>query len=201
MALSHPMGSCFDHLKSPQSDLGSFLGADAIPRTYSRVRECSGRHCCRTALPATVRSYHGAPTGSLKASRGAIGTSSRTTVSAPQSAARKARRSNVRPGSTDRSLTETTSQPWEQPTTVIRQPHHAVLSKVQSVDQPMRLGMRCRLSPTADVPSHTSGGSYGPLPGSSAATKSGSVEIAGVRHSAHRAAPSPPSSRAYQSPP
>ena len=31
------------------------------------------------------------------------------------------------------------------------------LSKVQSVDQRMRLGMRCRLSPTADVPSHTSG--------------------------------------------
>ena len=30
-------------------------------------------------------------------------------------------------------------------------------SKVQSVDQRMRLGMRCRLSPTADVPSHTSG--------------------------------------------
>ena len=30
------------------------------------------------------------------------------------------------------------------------------LSKVQSVDQRMRLGMRCRLSPTADVPSHTS---------------------------------------------
>ena len=32
-----------------------------------------------------------------------------------------------------------------------------LLSKVQSVDQRMRLGMRCRLSPTADVPSHTSG--------------------------------------------
>ena len=31
------------------------------------------------------------------------------------------------------------------------------LSKVQSVDQRIRLGMRCRLSPTADVPSHTSG--------------------------------------------
>ena len=31
------------------------------------------------------------------------------------------------------------------------------LSKVQSVDQRMRLGMRCRLSPTADVPSHTAG--------------------------------------------
>ena len=31
------------------------------------------------------------------------------------------------------------------------------LSEVQSVDQRMRLGMRCRLSPTADVPSHTSG--------------------------------------------
>ena len=31
------------------------------------------------------------------------------------------------------------------------------LSKVQSVDQRMRLGTRCRLSPTADVPSHTSG--------------------------------------------
>ena len=31
------------------------------------------------------------------------------------------------------------------------------LTKVQSVDQRMRLGMRCRLSPTADVPSHTSG--------------------------------------------
>ena len=31
------------------------------------------------------------------------------------------------------------------------------LSKVHSVDQWMRLGMRCRLSPTADVPSHTSG--------------------------------------------
>ena len=31
----------------------------------------------------------------------------------------------------------------------------AVLSKIQSVDQRMR--MRCRLSPTADVPSHTSG--------------------------------------------
>ena len=30
-------------------------------------------------------------------------------------------------------------------------------SKVQSVDQRMRLGMRCRLSPTADVLSHTSG--------------------------------------------
>jgi hypothetical protein len=29
------------------------------------------------------------------------------------------------------------------------------LSKVQSVDQRMR--MRCRFSPTADVPSHTSG--------------------------------------------
>jgi hypothetical protein len=33
-----------------------------------------------------------------------------------------------------------------------------MLSKVQSVDQRMRLRMRCRLSPTADVPSHTSGG-------------------------------------------
>ena len=32
-----------------------------------------------------------------------------------------------------------------------------LLSKVQPVDQRMRLGMRCRLSPTADVPSHTSG--------------------------------------------
>jgi hypothetical protein len=32
----------------------------------------------------------------------------------------------------------------------------ASLSKVQSVDQRMRVGMRCRLSPT-DVPSHTSG--------------------------------------------
>ena len=31
------------------------------------------------------------------------------------------------------------------------------LSKVQSVDQRMRPGMRCPLSPTADVPSHTSG--------------------------------------------
>jgi len=31
------------------------------------------------------------------------------------------------------------------------------LSKGQSVDQRMRLGMQCRLSPTADVPSHTSG--------------------------------------------
>ena len=30
-------------------------------------------------------------------------------------------------------------------------------SKIQSVDQRMRLGTRCRLSPTADVPSHTSG--------------------------------------------
>ena len=36
-------------------------------------------------------------------------------------------------------------------------------SKVQSVDQRMRLGMRCRLSPTADVPSHTSGAAMGPL--------------------------------------
>src|SRR6478736_5405524 len=27
----------------------------------------------------------------------------------------------------------------------------------------MRLGMRCRLSPTADVPSHTSGAAMGPL--------------------------------------
>ena len=33
----------------------------------------------------------------------------------------------------------------------------ALLSKVQSVDQRMRLECRCRLSPTADVPSHTSG--------------------------------------------
>ena len=33
--------------------------------------------------------------------------------------------------------------------------YSAFLSKVQSVDQRMRLGMRCRLSPTADVPSHT----------------------------------------------
>jgi hypothetical protein len=32
-----------------------------------------------------------------------------------------------------------------------------VLSKVQSVDQRIRLEMRCRLSPTADVPLHTSG--------------------------------------------
>ena len=31
------------------------------------------------------------------------------------------------------------------------------LSKVQLVDQRMRLGMRCRLSPTTNVPSHTSG--------------------------------------------
>ena len=30
-----------------------------------------------------------------------------------------------------------------------------------SVDQRMRLGMRCRLSPTADVPSHTSGAAMG----------------------------------------
>ena len=32
-----------------------------------------------------------------------------------------------------------------------------ILSKVQPLDQRMRLGMRCRLSPTADVQSHTSG--------------------------------------------
>jgi len=32
-----------------------------------------------------------------------------------------------------------------------------LLSKVQSVDQRMRLGMGCRLSPIADVPPHTSG--------------------------------------------
>ena len=41
-----------------------------------------------------------------------------------------------------------------------KRPHQAApmsLSKVQSVDQQMRIGMRCRLSPTADVPSHTSG--------------------------------------------
>ena len=38
-----------------------------------------------------------------------------------------------------------------------------LLSKVQSVDQRMRLGMRCRLSPTADVPSHTSGAAMGQL--------------------------------------
>src|SRR5580765_7853860 len=31
------------------------------------------------------------------------------------------------------------------------------LSKVQSIDQQMRLGMRCRLSPTADVCDGTSG--------------------------------------------
>ena len=37
------------------------------------------------------------------------------------------------------------------------------LSKVQSVDQRMRLGMRCRLSPTADVPSHTSGAAASPI--------------------------------------
>jgi hypothetical protein len=37
----------------------------------------------------------------------------------------------------------------------------ALLNKVQSVDQRMRLGMRCRLSPTADVPSHTSGAAMG----------------------------------------
>ena len=37
------------------------------------------------------------------------------------------------------------------------------ISKVQSVDQRMRLGMRCRLSPTADVPSHTSGAAVCPV--------------------------------------
>jgi len=31
------------------------------------------------------------------------------------------------------------------------------VSKAQSADQRMRLGMRCRLSPIVDVPSHTSG--------------------------------------------
>src|SRR5512133_1634778 len=44
----------------------------------------------------------------------------------------------------------------------------AALSTVQSVDQRMRLGMRCRLSPTADMPSHTSGAamtSVGPVAG------------------------------------
>ena len=35
--------------------------------------------------------------------------------------------------------------------------HKPAGSKVQSVDLRMRLGMRCRLSPTPDVPSHTSG--------------------------------------------
>ncbi len=35
------------------------------------------------------------------------------------------------------------------------------LSNVQSVEQRMRLGMRCRLSPTADVPSHTSKAAMG----------------------------------------
>ena len=34
------------------------------------------------------------------------------------------------------------------------------LSKVQSVDQRMRFGTLCRLSPTADVPSQTSGAGY-----------------------------------------
>src|SRR6185312_14065992 len=38
------------------------------------------------------------------------------------------------------------------------------LTKVQSVDQRMRLGMRCRLSPIADVPSHTSGAGMCPSP-------------------------------------
>ena len=38
----------------------------------------------------------------------------------------------------------------------------ATLSKVQSVDQRMRLGMPCRFSPTVDVPSHTSKGGYVP---------------------------------------
>jgi len=38
------------------------------------------------------------------------------------------------------------------------------LSKLQSVDQRMRLGMRCRLSPIADVPSHTSGAGMCPSP-------------------------------------
>ena len=41
----------------------------------------------------------------------------------------------------------------------------ALLSNVQSVDQWMRLGMRCRLSPTADVPSHTSGAAMCPRSG------------------------------------
>ena len=35
------------------------------------------------------------------------------------------------------------------------------LSKVQSVDQRMRLECRCRLSPTADAPAHTSGAAMG----------------------------------------
>jgi hypothetical protein len=39
-------------------------------------------------------------------------------------------------------------------------PGHS-LSKVQSVDQRMRLGMRCRLSPNADLLSHTSGAAMG----------------------------------------
>ena len=38
-----------------------------------------------------------------------------------------------------------------------RRQRRSALSKVQSVDQRMHLGMLCRLSPTADVPSHTSG--------------------------------------------
>ena len=42
-----------------------------------------------------------------------------------------------------------------------RDPAYSFLSKVQSVEQRMRLGMRCRLSPTADVPSHTSGVAMG----------------------------------------
>ena len=38
------------------------------------------------------------------------------------------------------------------------------LSTPQSVDQRMRHEMRCRLSPTADVPSHTSGAAMGQKP-------------------------------------
>jgi hypothetical protein len=35
------------------------------------------------------------------------------------------------------------------------------LRKVRSVDQRVRLGMRCLLSPTADVPSHMTGAAMG----------------------------------------
>ena len=56
-------------------------------------------------------------------------------------------------------------KPAQNPVVSAARPKAEPLSKVQSADQRMRLGMRCRLAPTADVPSHTSGAAMCHRPG------------------------------------
>jgi hypothetical protein len=80
--------------------------------------------------------------------------SSQKTVSAPPPKPMTVER----PRTMQRRVPSLPTMPWQDDgVETFAAPSDPVLSKVQSVDQRMRLGRRCRLSPTAHVPSHRSG--------------------------------------------